>query len=413
MPLRDLLKKKERLDAEPQRSPPSSEQQTLTPPIPEFTFVRTTTNDREFITPPTYPEDNLPDPNNPTLSPRDKSSGRTRRLSNLLHRPKQSQASGEVPVGAPSPPSPALGSPEKPKKEKRRSSALNIKRNRSSTGPSEHVPENLPDAPLTVTITPDTDDVEAEKEKQTQAEARWEKRATLLAETEGRSRSRSISSVGSDRPATDTPPRIDGTNGASRPGMTRKVSDQQGDVDIQQAIRLHDNGQLEQATQMFKQLANPNGINNALGQVLYGLALQHGWGCEENKEEGLTYLTLAARNSASIESAALSSGAKSGGAAKGELVLAIFEMAQCFRRGWGTPIDKSAARQYYETAANLGDVDAMTEVAWCYVEGFGGPKDKWKAAQYLRRAEGKGKKELGNTWIWKEKYNPNAKHKET
>lgn len=32
--------------------------------------------------------------------------------------------------------------------------------------------------------------------------------------------------------------------------------------------------------------------------------------------------------------------------------------------------------QYYETAANLGDTDAMNEVAWCYLEGFGTKKDK-------------------------------------
>lgn len=38
--------------------------------------------------------------------------------------------------------------------------------------------------------------------------------------------------------------------------------------------------------------------------------------------------------------------------------------------------DAAAARQYYETAANLGDSDAMNEAAWCYLEGFGGKKDK-------------------------------------
>lgn len=38
--------------------------------------------------------------------------------------------------------------------------------------------------------------------------------------------------------------------------------------------------------------------------------------------------------------------------------------------------DPVAARQYFETAANLGDTDAMIEVAWCYPEGFGGKKDK-------------------------------------
>lgn len=90
----------------------------------------------------------------------------------------------------------------------------------------------------------------------------------------------------------------------------------------------------------------------------------------------MTYLSAAASNSASIESQALQAGMKKGGAAKGELVLAIFELGNCFRNGWGVKKDPAAARQYFETAANLGDTDAMNEVAWCYLEGFGGKKDK-------------------------------------
>ena len=68
--------------------------------------------------------------------------------------------------------------------------------------------------------------------------------------------------------------------------------------------------------------------------------------------------------------------------------------------------DPVAARTYYETAANLGDADALEEAAWCYLEGYGGPKDKFRAAQYLRLAEGLGRKSVGNSWIWKDKYNP-------
>lgn len=149
---------------------------------------------------------------------------------------------------------------------------------------------------------------------------------------------------------------------------------------------------------MFGQLADPNGANNALSQVLFGLALRyppphqflpstqcnthtnigyrHGWGCPKDPERAISYLSAAASNSASIESEALQAGIKKGGAAKGELVLAIFELANCFRNGWGVAKDPVAARQYFETAANLGDTDAMNEAAWCYLEGFGGKKDK-------------------------------------
>lgn len=85
---------------------------------------------------------------------------------------------------------------------------------------------------------------------------------------------------------------------------------------------------------------------------------------------------MAASNSAEVEKLALGAGMKKGGAAKGELVLAMYELANCFRNGWGIKKDPAAAKHYYETAANLGDTDAMNEVAWCYLEGFGTKKDK-------------------------------------
>lgn len=107
---------------------------------------------------------------------------------------------------------------------------------------------------------------------------------------------------------------------------------------------------------------------------------RHGWGCEPDPEKAVTYLSQAASNSAEIETMALQAGMKKGGAAKGELVLAIFELANCFRNGWGVKKDAFAAKQYYETAANLGDTDAMNEAAWCYLEGFGCKKDKVRSA---------------------------------
>lgn len=103
---------------------------------------------------------------------------------------------------------------------------------------------------------------------------------------------------------------------------------------------------------------------------------RHGWGCTADPERAITYLSTAASNSAQVESLALSAGKKKGGAAKGELVLAMFELAQCYRQGWGVKKDLVAAKTYYETAANLGDTDAMNEVAACYLEGIGCKKDK-------------------------------------
>lgn len=73
--------------------------------------------------------------------------------------------------------------------------------------------------------------------------------------------------------------------------------------------------------------------------------IRHGWGCTPDPIEAIKFLSAAASNAALIEDQALKSGMKKGGAAKGELVLAIFELANCFRHGWGVQIDKLAAKQ--------------------------------------------------------------------
>jgi TPR repeat protein len=78
---------------------------------------------------------------------------------------------------------------------------------------------------------------------------------------------------------------------------------------------------------MFGRLADPQGPNNALSQVLYGLALRHGWGIDTDPEKAVMYLQSAAKNSAAVEEEALRAGMKKGGKAKGELVLAIYEVS--------------------------------------------------------------------------------------
>lgn len=71
---------------------------------------------------------------------------------------------------------------------------------------------------------------------------------------------------------------------------------------------------------------------------------RHGWGCAPDPAKAVTFLTKAASNAAVVENMALLAGQKKGGAAKGELVLAIFELANCFRNGWGIPKDAVAAK---------------------------------------------------------------------
>ncbi|QIW97084.1 hypothetical protein AMS68_002602 [Peltaster fructicola] len=343
---------------------------------PEIKIIRTTTEKQEILQPPEFPDQNTrpdrraPNFSKPRLGYRESANAMftndptARRSFDDHHQLREK-------------------SPSSPPHKEKRSIFSRSGRSRSKSDASNHLPINLGEAPPLPTISVSG---AQDQEEKTQREARWEKRATMLATNNSLLDSASQRSVSRER--------------------SPSTSDMEGDVDIQEAIRLHEAGNLATSTRMFGRLADPTGANNALSQVLYGLALRHGWGVEVDLQQGIHYLSLAAANSANIEQQALAAGMKKGGAARGELVLAIFELANCFRQGWGVNKDAAAARQYYETAANLGDADAMEEAAWCYLEGFGGAKDKFKAAQYLRLAEKTGGKTVGNSWIWKDKYNP-------
>jgi hypothetical protein len=345
MPLKDLLKKKERLSQDATETAPAPE--TLPSPerlaTPEFTFMRTDTNTQEIIRPPSFAGDNdpIPPPSETPTSPPKRSLSRFRKSSN------------------PSPKDSNLPS-------RKLSQRLHLSRASSTT--SVHIPPDLPTIP----------DPYTQKGDQQEREAQWEERATILAKE---NKSTPASRHGSTPHLAEeviSPENMTNSDGAiSRPShRPRSVSDADSDENIQEAIRLHEAGELTQATKMFGRLAE---AGNVLSQVLYGLSLRHGWGCRPDPTKAVSYLRTAATNSAAIEAEALRAGMKKGGAAKGELVLAIFELANCFRHGWGVEVDKPAARQYYETAANLGDTDAMNEAAWCYLEGFGGKKDKVSA----------------------------------
>lgn len=329
MPLRDLLRKRDKLNnaASPPQPLPQAE---------EFTFVRTDTHTQEYIEPPAFENERATPP------PEPRTPSATRRSFGRLRKSVSPSASD-------------TSSPEKERKEhKRLSQRLHLSRGRTASTASVNLPPDLPDL----------DNTYKESGDRQEKEAKWEELATMLA-----SKNPAVPA----RPETGERQNSDLIPPTSSPSRPRSINDPNSDVDIQKAIQLHESGDLEAATEMFGRLAD---TGNVLSQVLYGLSLRHGWGCQPDRARAVTYLSEAASNSATIESDALKAGMKKGGAAKGELVLAIFELANCFRHGWGVPIDKVAARQYYETAANLGDTDAMNEAAWCYLEGFGGKKDK-------------------------------------
>ena len=355
--LRDLLKKRERLARDATAPAPT--------PAPASGFpriVRTTTDSEEPVQPPdadTRSPAASPVPSPPrrphlSLSLRRASHSRPdadaapasaaaapheRRLSARLGlRGRRDRASSTGDVG---------GDALRPHGENRLSARLGLRsrsRSRTPSADSPRVPRDLPAEPAGL---PGAGAAEAE------TLAAWEKRATMLVAASGAGAGGDGLVVGGDAGGED-----DALMGG------------EDDDTIQEAIRLHEAGELGRSTAMLGRLAP----RNVLAQVLFGLAQRHGWGVEVDAAAGLRSLERAAARAAEMETAAETGGPA--GPARGELVLAIYELANCFRHGWGTGRDPVAARQYYETAARLGDADAMEEAAWCLLEGFGGGKDK-------------------------------------
>lgn len=68
------------------------------------------------------------------------------------------------------------------------------------------------------------------------------------------------------------------------------------------------------------------------------------------------------------------------------------------------PKNIATAAYYFEIASNLGDPDAQNDLGFCYSHGQGVKKDNFKAAKYYRMADRQGNGIVGNSWIWKSKY---------
>lgn len=168
---------------------------------------------------------------------------------------------------------------------------------------------------------------------------------------------------------------------------------------LQLGMKYHEEGQLEKATYHWRLSAK---TGSALGLFFYGIALRHGWGCKKNPGKAIHYLLNAAQSAVNELQTGM---AHSKTVAKSELVLAIYEIGVCFRHGWGVPKDLKTAAYHFELAANLGDPDAQNDLGFCYLHGIGVKKDAYASAKYYRMAERQEQGLIGNSWIWKDKYN--------
>lgn len=288
MTLRDLLRKKDKIEERSAALSQGQEQDSLAPP--PFKIYRSDTNTEELINPPSFASDkDLPLPSGATGAPQQQ-------------QPPSSSIRGTLGrLGSFSRSSERDGSDQKDQKRLSQRLHLSMNRNRSSSANSSNLPSDLPDIP----------DAYSPRGDRTEKEAEWEQRATILAS--------------SNRPKTPTTPDAPSADMAQlnveSPRGRRRASDRESDVNIQNAIKLHEEGKLEEAAHMFKQLADDG---NVISQVLYGLSLRHGWGVPIDEPRAFGYLSSAASNSASLEAEALKAGLKKGGAAKGEHSHSLF-----------------------------------------------------------------------------------------
>jgi hypothetical protein len=235
MVFRELLKKKEKLETE-------ADSVEALPTPPQFTFLRSTTNTQEEITipddPPNYSYDQ------PASADDASDGGHHTRFSRLTGRSRSQSSASNA-----SRSSEASKSTERLPSSKRLSQRLGLRKQDSSAV----VPGDLPEIQ-------DGQDGDGDGDA-------WEERATILARENEKVRSRPATPVNADMPDV----------GGMKLGEAKEggiVASKSTDDNIQEAIRLHEAGELKEATKMFGRLADPNGENNALSQVLYALALR-------------------------------------------------------------------------------------------------------------------------------------------
>ncbi|KAJ3567823.1 hypothetical protein NP233_g6113 [Leucocoprinus birnbaumii] len=172
---------------------------------------------------------------------------------------------------------------------------------------------------------------------------------------------------------------------------------------LQLGIQNHEANRLKESAMYFEKSAKDNG-GCGVGMLMWGLTLRHGWGCEKNEKVGFKWLRKAAESAVvDLESAR---GGKSVDTTpvQDELVLAIYEVGQCFFHGWGVNKDQKMAVSYYTVAARLGDPDAQNDLAFCLANGKGCKKDRKEAAKWYRAAVAQGVSDVGLAWIYKEKF---------
>ncbi|GHJ89250.1 hypothetical protein NliqN6_5652 [Naganishia liquefaciens] len=146
------------------------------------------------------------------------------------------------------------------------------------------------------------------------------------------------------------------------------------------------------------------------GCVLYGLALRHGWGVAQDEKAAFNWfgkaceMTMLADEIQVENSDLLAKKTKS--KLTPELIMALYEVGNCFFHGWGLPHpDYLMAVSYFKLAAEAGDKDAQEQLGLILSQGKPGvKKNMHEAAKWYRTAIAQGASGVGLSWVYKDKY---------
>ncbi|MCJ1444181.1 MAG: hypothetical protein MMC23_004682 [Stictis urceolatum] len=192
---------------------------------------------------------------------------------------------------------------------------------------------------------------------------------------------------------------------ASAQNKNRTSAEMTPEDHLNKGIACHEKGSLNESTYHFRLAARQN---NPTAMLMYALACRHGWGMRPNPTEGVTWLRKA-MDCASIEMSIDEEGGRPDDTAgqktrRAQFALSVYELGVSHMNGWGIEQDKFLALRCFEIAASWGDADAMAEAGFCFAQGIGCKKDLRKAAKFYRDAERRGMSMVGNSWIYKSKY---------
>ncbi|MEQ8939184.1 MAG: tetratricopeptide repeat protein, partial [Gammaproteobacteria bacterium] len=167
---------------------------------------------------------------------------------------------------------------------------------------------------------------------------------------------------------------------------------------LQHAKAIYDAGEIKQAFQLIRQVAD---TGDAHAQSLLGIAMIEGKDIEQDFDEGLRLLKLAAAQDFSGAAYNLAQVYRWGLLGKADYPEAIkwyqqaadlddtnsiYNLALMYRDGMGTKQDLARAVELFQKGASLGDGNSMHNIGMMHVTGSGVNQDFSEAITWLNKA---------------------------